>query len=92
MHSECIYKVITQGGIQYLLWITSNIQIMINAKFLFSATVQFSLHPFSEHNDGELWLALERQHVEEVIGRNSFGTGKCLDYLYQALLVHHMGL
>ncbi|KAK4259872.1 hypothetical protein QN277_006160 [Acacia crassicarpa] len=40
---------------------------------LFSGTVRFNLDPFSEHTDAELWEALERAHLKDVISRNSFG-------------------
>lgn len=36
-------------------------------------TVRFNLDPFSEHNDADLWEALERAHLKDVIRRNSFG-------------------
>lgn len=36
-------------------------------------TVRFNLDPFNEHNDADLWEALERAHLKEVIRRNSFG-------------------
>jgi hypothetical protein len=35
--------------------------------------VRFNLDPFSEHNDADLWEALERAHLKDVIRRNSFG-------------------
>lgn len=40
---------------------------------LFSGTVRFNLDPFSEHNDPDLWEALERAHIKEVISRDSSG-------------------
>lgn len=36
-------------------------------------TVRFNLDPFAEHNDADLWEALERAHLKDVIRRNSFG-------------------
>jgi ABC-type multidrug transport system fused ATPase/permease subunit len=36
-------------------------------------TVRFNLDPFSENNDANLWEALERAHLKDVIRRNSFG-------------------
>ncbi|GMP73755.1 hypothetical protein CsSME_00031411 [Camellia sinensis var. sinensis] len=36
-------------------------------------TVRFNLDPFSEHNDADLWEALERAHLKDVIRRNSLG-------------------
>ncbi|XP_060198228.1 ABC transporter C family member 12-like isoform X5 [Lycium barbarum] len=42
--------------------------------FSFSlGTVRFNLDPFSEHNDADLWEALERAHLKDVIRRNAFG-------------------
>ena len=35
--------------------------------------MRFNLDPFNEHNDAELWEALERAHLKDVIRRNSFG-------------------
>ncbi|KAM7505799.1 hypothetical protein LguiB_004703 [Lonicera macranthoides] len=40
---------------------------------LFSGTVRFNLDPFSEHNNADLWEALERAHLKDVIRRNSLG-------------------
>ncbi|KAG1338494.1 ABC transporter C family member 2 [Cocos nucifera] len=40
---------------------------------LFSGTVRFNLDPFSEHNDADLWEALERAHLKDVIRRNLLG-------------------
>ncbi|KAF9620097.1 hypothetical protein IFM89_010747 [Coptis chinensis] len=40
---------------------------------LFSGTVRFNLDPFNEHNDADLWEALERAHLKDVIRRNSLG-------------------
>ncbi|KAL3851518.1 hypothetical protein ACJIZ3_013400 [Penstemon smallii] len=40
---------------------------------LFSGTVRFNLDPFNEHNDVDLWEALERAHLKDVIRRNSLG-------------------
>lgn len=42
--------------------------------FLFSlGTVRFNLDPFNEHNDADLWEALERAHLKDVIRRSTFG-------------------
>ncbi|XP_022926014.1 ABC transporter C family member 12-like isoform X1 [Cucurbita moschata] len=40
---------------------------------LFSGTIRFNLDPFCEHNDADLWEALERAHLKDVIMRSSFG-------------------
>uniref|UniRef100_A0A8R7P4J3 ABC transporter C family member 2 n=1 Tax=Triticum urartu TaxID=4572 RepID=A0A8R7P4J3_TRIUA len=40
---------------------------------LFSGTIRFNLDPFSEHNDADLWEALERAHLKDVIRRNALG-------------------
>lgn len=42
--------------------------------FSFSlGTVRFNLDPFNEHNDADLWEALERAHLKDVISRHAFG-------------------
>ncbi|RYQ90070.1 hypothetical protein Ahy_B09g096356 [Arachis hypogaea] len=38
-----------------------------------AGTVRFNLDPFNEHNDADLWEALERAHLKDVIRRNSLG-------------------
>ena len=48
-----------------LLW-----QMFINA---LSGSVRFNLDPFNEHNDVDLWEALERAHLKDVIRRNPLG-------------------
>lgn len=45
----------------------------INLILLFIGTVRFNLDPFNEHNDADLWEALERAHLKDVIRRNSLG-------------------
>lgn len=35
--------------------------------------VRFNLDPFGEHNDPDLWEALERAHLKDVIRRNALG-------------------
>ncbi|XP_062028456.1 ABC transporter C family member 2-like [Rosa rugosa] len=40
---------------------------------LFSGTVRFNLDPFHEHNDADIWEALERAHLKDTIRRNSLG-------------------
>ncbi|XP_047310142.1 ABC transporter C family member 2 [Impatiens glandulifera] len=47
--------------------------IIPQAPVLFSGTVRFNLDPFSEHNDADLWEALERAHLKEPIRRNALG-------------------
>ncbi|CAL5201249.1 unnamed protein product [Lathyrus oleraceus] len=47
--------------------------IIPQSPVLFSGTVRFNLDPFTEHNDADLWEALERAHLKDVIRRNSFG-------------------
>ncbi|CAL5367288.1 unnamed protein product [Camellia sinensis] len=42
-------------------------------KVLTVGTIRFNLDPFSEHNDADLWEALERAHLKDVIRRNAFG-------------------
>lgn len=48
--------------------------VVLIISFSFSlGTVRFNLDPFSEHNDADLWEALERAHLKDVIRRNAFG-------------------
>ncbi|KAI3908615.1 hypothetical protein MKX01_027481, partial [Papaver californicum] len=47
--------------------------IIPQSPVLFSGTVRFNLDPFGEHNDADLWEALERAHLKDVIRRNSLG-------------------
>ncbi|GLT67384.1 hypothetical protein SLA2020_396980 [Shorea laevis] len=47
--------------------------IIPQSPVLFSGTVRFNLDPFNEHNDADLWEALERAHLKDAIRRNSLG-------------------
>ncbi|RWR88755.1 ABC transporter C family member 2 [Cinnamomum micranthum f. kanehirae] len=47
--------------------------IIPQSPVLFSGTVRFNLDPFSEHNDADLWEALERAHLKDVIRRDPLG-------------------
>ncbi|XP_059439550.1 ABC transporter C family member 2-like [Corylus avellana] len=47
--------------------------IIPQSPVLFSGSVRFNLDPFNEHNEADLWEALERAHLKDVIRRNSFG-------------------
>ncbi|KAI6703373.1 hypothetical protein NL676_012509 [Syzygium grande] len=49
------------------------LSIIPQSPVLFSGTVRFNLDPFNEHNDADLWEALERAHLKDVIRRNSYG-------------------
>ncbi|CAM8900430.1 unnamed protein product [Rhodiola kirilowii] len=49
------------------------LSIIPQSPVLFSGTVRFNLDPFSEHNDADLWEALERAHLKDVIRRISRG-------------------
>ncbi|WOG86165.1 hypothetical protein DCAR_0205366 [Daucus carota subsp. sativus] len=40
---------------------------------LFSGTVRFNLDPFNEHNDADIWEALDRAHLDDVIRKNAHG-------------------
>lgn len=35
--------------------------------------MRLNLDPFNEHDDSDLWEALERVHLKDVIGMNSVG-------------------
>ncbi|KAL8468610.1 hypothetical protein ACS0TY_031707 [Phlomoides rotata] len=47
--------------------------IIPQSPVLFSGSVRFNLDPFNEHNDADLWEALERAHLKDVIRRNPLG-------------------
>lgn len=47
--------------------------IIPQSPVLFSGTIRFNLDPFNEHNDADLWEALERAHLKDVIRRNTLG-------------------
>ncbi|KAB2051303.1 hypothetical protein ES319_A12G046600v1 [Gossypium barbadense] len=49
------------------------LSIIPQSPVLFSGTVRLNLDPFNEHNDADLWEALERAHLKDAIRRNSFG-------------------
>ncbi|CAN7049540.1 hypothetical protein IGI04_026558 [Brassica rapa subsp. trilocularis] len=49
------------------------LSIIPQSPVLFSGTVRFNIDPFSEHNDSDLWEALQRAHIKDVIARNPFG-------------------
>ncbi|GLT68247.1 hypothetical protein SLA2020_404970 [Shorea laevis] len=47
--------------------------IIPQSPVLFSGSVRFNLDPFNEHTEADLWEALERAHLKDVIRRNYFG-------------------
>ncbi|CAI9089674.1 OLC1v1024292C1 [Oldenlandia corymbosa var. corymbosa] len=49
------------------------LSIIPQSPVLFSGTVRFNLDPFGEHNDPNLWEALERAHLKDVIRRYALG-------------------
>ncbi|XP_011043294.1 PREDICTED: ABC transporter C family member 12-like isoform X3 [Populus euphratica] len=49
------------------------LSIIPQSPVLFSGTVRFNLDPFSEHNDANLWEALERAHLKDAVRNSSFG-------------------
>lgn len=49
------------------------LSIIPQSPVLFSGTVRFNLDPFGEHNDADIWEALERAHLKDVIRRIAFG-------------------
>lgn len=42
-------------------------------QFILQGIVRSNLDPFNEHTDADLWEALERAHLKDVIRKNSFG-------------------
>ncbi|KAK6939317.1 ABC transporter-like, ATP-binding domain [Dillenia turbinata] len=50
-------------GITCLAWVIATL----------NGTVRFNLDPFNEHNDADLWEALQRTHLKDVFRRNSMG-------------------
>uniref|UniRef100_A0A1J3CNC7 ABC-type xenobiotic transporter n=2 Tax=Noccaea caerulescens TaxID=107243 RepID=A0A1J3CNC7_NOCCA len=49
------------------------LSIIPQSPVLFSGTVRFNVDPFSEHDDDDLWEALERAHIKDVIARTPLG-------------------
>ncbi|KAG8385285.1 hypothetical protein BUALT_Bualt03G0026100 [Buddleja alternifolia] len=49
------------------------LSIIPQSPVLFSGNVRFNLDPFGEHNDPDLWEALEQAHLKDVIRRSPFG-------------------
>ncbi|XP_020554194.1 ABC transporter C family member 12-like isoform X1 [Sesamum indicum] len=49
------------------------LSIIPQSPVLFSGSIRFNLDPFGEHNDPDLWEALERAHLKDVIRRSAFG-------------------
>ncbi|KAJ6725085.1 ATP-BINDING CASSETTE SUB-FAMILY C [Salix viminalis] len=49
------------------------LSIIPQSPVLFSGTVRFNLDPFSEHNDADLWEALERAHLKDAVRNSSSG-------------------
>ncbi|XP_010051993.2 ABC transporter C family member 12 [Eucalyptus grandis] len=49
------------------------LSIIPQSPVLFSGAVRFNLDPFNEHDDADLWEALERAHLKDVIRRNFYG-------------------
>lgn len=64
--------------INFFIWKLLENRYELVIIFLFSflfclGTVRFNLDPFNEHNDADLWEALERAHLKDAIRRNTFG-------------------
>ncbi|XP_028549535.1 ABC transporter C family member 2-like [Dendrobium catenatum] len=71
------------------LWDLRNVLgIIPQSPVLFSGTVRFNLDPFNEHNDADLWEALERAHLKDVIRRNSLGLDAEVCFLSLAHVLH----
>jgi ABC-type multidrug transport system fused ATPase/permease subunit len=51
--------------------------------------VRFNLDPFNEHKEADLWEALERAHLKDVIRRNSFGLDAEVSFNFS--LLHDLG-
>ncbi|KAL0442459.1 UNVERIFIED_CONTAM: ABC transporter C family member 2 [Sesamum latifolium] len=49
------------------------LSIIPQSPVLFSGSIRFNLDPFGEHNDPDLWEALERAHLKDVIRRSALG-------------------
>ncbi|GLT85719.1 hypothetical protein SLE2022_038990 [Rubroshorea leprosula] len=49
------------------------LSIIPQSPVLFSGTVRFNLDPFNEHNDADMWEALERVHLKDIIRKNPLG-------------------
>ncbi|CAK7350158.1 unnamed protein product [Dovyalis caffra] len=62
--------------------------IIPQSPVLFSGTVRFNLDPFSEHNDADLWEALERAHLKDVIRRNSLGLESEVHLVKRTVIIH----
>eukprot|EP00250_Pteridium_aquilinum_P010315 c19292_g1_i1 orf=266-5158(-) len=50
-----------------------SLSIIPQMPVLFSGTVRFNLDPFQEHSDADLWEALDRAHLKDVIKRSALG-------------------
>lgn len=62
--------------------------IIIMVILFFIGTVRFNIDPFSEHNDADLWEALERANLKDVIRKNCFGLdAEVSNYPYLILMI-----
>ncbi|KVI00797.1 AAA+ ATPase domain-containing protein [Cynara cardunculus var. scolymus] len=67
--------------------------IIPQSPVLFSGTVRFNLDPFNEHGDVDLWEALERSYLKNVIARNALGLDAAVCFLfYSLMLLYHEGM
>lgn len=64
----------------------SKLSIIPQDPVLFSGTIRFNLDPIGAHSDKELWQALERSHMKDVVER----LAEQLDDRVAECMWHHM--
>ncbi|KAL0305438.1 UNVERIFIED_CONTAM: ABC transporter C family member 2 [Sesamum radiatum] len=53
-----------------------------------AGSIRFNLDPFGEHNDPDLWEALERAHLKDVIRRSALGLDAELQLMLGLMLLY----